>query len=204
MNRTVRGKEFLKKKLTKENMLVLALLGVLCLVIAIPTGKSGKEEAEGDQKQQTALYGKETAGDDSGESQLSGSGARSREEERLEEILAGMEGVGKVQVMITWKESEEQVVEKDVTERTDSVSENDSAGGSRISEQTEKGEETVYITDADGRKSPSIKKTVNPKAEGVFVLAQGGGNPTVAKNITEAIEALFGLEAHKIKVAKMK
>mgnify|MGYP006875711212 CR=1 FL=1 len=38
----------------------------------------------------------------------------------------------------------------------------------------------------------------------VTVVAQGGGNAVVQKNITDVIQALFGVEAHKIKVVKMK
>jgi stage III sporulation protein AG len=40
--------------------------------------------------------------------------------------------------------------------------------------------------------------------EGVSVVAQGGGDSQIQKNITEVIQALFGIEAHKIKVVKMK
>ena len=39
---------------------------------------------------------------------------------------------------------------------------------------------------------------------GVLVSAEGGGDPVVVKNIQEAVMALFQLEAHKIKVMKMK
>ena len=41
------------------------------------------------------------------------------------------------------------------------------------------------------------------QVEGVTVLAQGGDSPVLKKNITEVIEALFDIEPHKIKVAKM-
>ncbi len=42
-----------------------------------------------------------------------------------------------------------------------------------------------------------------PEIEGVVVVAQGGGEPTVVSEITSAIEALLGVPAHKIKVLKM-
>ena len=48
-----------------------------------------------------------------------------------------------------------------------------------------------------------MKKTLAACVEGVTVLAQGGDLPAVQKNITDVIEALFGIEAHKIKVAKL-
>ena len=34
-------------------------------------------------------------------------------------------------------------------------------------------------------------------------MAEGGDDPGVVQNITEAVMALFGVEAHKIKVMKM-
>ena len=39
----------------------------------------------------------------------------------------------------------------------------------------------------------------------VFVIvAEGGDDSEVRKNISESVEALFGLDAHKIKIVKMK
>jgi stage III sporulation protein AG len=38
---------------------------------------------------------------------------------------------------------------------------------------------------------------------GVIIVAKGGDNGTVVTQITEAVEALLGLPAHKIKVLKM-
>ena len=47
-------------------------------------------------------------------------------------------------------------------------------------------------------------KTTSPQVEGVLVVCEGAGVGTVSKNITDAIEVLFGIEPHKIKVVKMK
>ena len=40
--------------------------------------------------------------------------------------------------------------------------------------------------------------------EGVSVVAEGGDNAVVQNNISDIVQALFGIEAHKIKVVKMK
>lgn len=42
------------------------------------------------------------------------------------------------------------------------------------------------------------------KIQGVLIVAQGGDDPVVVRNIQEAVMALFQVEAHKIKVMKMK
>lgn len=36
--------------------------------------------------------------------------------------------------------------------------------------------------------------------EGIVVIAEGGGNAVVVRNITEVVQALFAVDSHKIKV----
>ena len=40
--------------------------------------------------------------------------------------------------------------------------------------------------------------------EGVVVIAEGGGNAIVVRNITEVVQALFDVDSHKIKVIEKK
>ena len=44
---------------------------------------------------------------------------------------------------------------------------------------------------------------LSPEVKGILVVAEGGGNTSVKKQIQETIEALFGLDAHKISIMKM-
>ena len=46
-------------------------------------------------------------------------------------------------------------------------------------------------------------KELEPEVEGVIVIALGCGNASVKQNILEAVQALFPVEAHKIKIMKM-
>ncbi|ODM07677.1 hypothetical protein [Eisenbergiella tayi] len=189
-----------KKKLTKENMAILALLGILLMVIALPVKKTenaGDETGLSDTGSDT-MKTSETEKND-------GDGSYTQEvENRLEALLSSMDGVGEVKVMVTLSSSVEQVVEKDVPYSMDTTKETDSAGGSRDVVNSKQEETTVYVTDQAGNKTPYISKTLEPAIEGVTVVAQGGGNAVVQKNITDVIQALFGVEAHKIKVVKMK
>lgn len=199
-----------KKKLTKENMAVVALLGLLLMVIAIPADRfsgdvqenAGKDTWEGTSATQEGMETGEAA--DGGDAASGGEGYAKRMEEELQELLSAMEGVGEVKVMITIRDSGEQVVEKDVPSESGWVSETDSAGGTRESESARQEESTVYITDSEGNRTPYISQTTQPEIEGVTVVAQGGGDALIQKNITEVIQALFDIEAHKIKVVKMK
>ncbi len=189
-----------KKKLTKENMAIMALLGILLMVIAIPVKKTET------QKDQTAAPENQSAASgtqETGEEENAG-GYAGELEERLESLLASMEGVGNVKVMVTLDSSREQVVEKDIPSTMDTTKETDSTGGSRDVINSRQEETTVYVTDSAGNKTPYVSKIREPSIEGVTVVAQGGGNAVIQKNITEVIQALFGIEAHKIKVVKMK
>lgn len=190
-------KAWCRKKVTKDNMIVIALLGVLLLVIALPTGKK-----DGDTGTESGLLDTKSAMLDAGQEETD----LSREEaleRRLEQFLSCMDGVGQVKVMITFSSTEEQVVEKDIPSVSSQTSETDSAGGSRSITSQDLDEETVYTTDRAGNQIPYVRKTLAAQVEGVTVLAQGGGSAVVQRNITDVIEALFGIEAHKIKVAKM-
>lgn len=42
-------------------------------------------------------------------------------------------------------------------------------------------EETVYMTDSEGRRTPYIVQTTKPEVIGVAVIAEGGGNPRYRK-----------------------
>lgn len=186
------------KKWKKDQWLILFLAGVLLLVIAIPansgkTGgndeKTGITESTGEtvSKEKTVTSSEDYAGD---------------LEAKLEDLLSEMEGVGKVRVMITLKDSGESVVEKDTNTTGTSTAEKDSGGGERQITESSLEENTIY-QDSSGTGEPFISKENMPEIQGVLVVAQGGGNIVTAGNISESLEALFGIEAHKIKVVKM-
>lgn len=191
-------KEFLRekkwKKMKKDQWLILFLAGVLLLVVAIPSGKSSSK-TEKQQNAQTEIA--QTNGTGSGESDY-----EETLETRLAQILEGMDGVGNVQVMITFQDQGESVVEKDVTMRQDAGTGSSGAGSSN-SGSRESSESTVF-SQSDGDETPFVNKEILPKIDGVLVVAEGGADAGVRKNISEAVEALFGLDAHKIKIVKMK
>jgi stage III sporulation protein AG len=104
--------------------------------------------------------------------------------------------------MITLKSSEENVVEKDQQSDGQSVEEEDSQGGKRTTKETSSDKTSIYEQKSDGTQVPYVSKKLSPEVEGVIVIADGGGNAVVVQNITGAIQALYGVEAHKIKVMK--
>lgn len=211
-------KEYLLKR---DNLIILILTGVLLLVIAWPieevSTKKNKETGLWDRSGGNIGYSSVQSLGKDGDSNGSKEEVYSMEtegfqeeyiverlEQRLEEILSSMQDVGKVKVMVTLASSGEKVIEKDIPLERSNVVENDSTGGNRSTNEMYSREETVYATNAQGDKIPYVVKEYSAVVEGVSVVAEGGDSALVQKNICEVIQALFGIEAHKIKVVKMK
>lgn len=53
-----------------------------------------------------------------------------------------------------------------------------------------------------GNVSVMITFQKSDEIEGVVVIADGGGNAVVVRNITEVVQALFDVDSHKIKVIR--
>jgi stage III sporulation protein AG len=186
------------KSLNRTDWLVVMLLGVLLLVIAIPTGSAQKSEAGGDSADSSgnALTGQsegtqknadesaETDGDADSQAEFM-SAYKKQLESELASLLSQMDGVGQVQVMLTLKDSGADVLDKNV-KRDGDASETD----------------TVVYSGEDGE-APYVTNRFAPDVAGVFIVAEGGGNAVIVSDISEAVMALFGIEAHKIKVVKM-
>ena len=196
---------FLREKkwnhVKKDQWLILFLAGVLLLIIAMPAGRKNSTTSDVEMNTQNSQSAVTTQGGSDYETY----GAAL--EQRLETILQRMRGVGDVQVMITFRDQGESIVEKDVTMREDRQAgeqkegETDAVNGG--SGSCENSETTVYSR-SDGDETPFVNRAILPKIDGVLIVAEGGDDSEVRKNISESGEALFGLDAHKIKIVKMK
>ena len=188
------------RNLKKTDWIALALLGVLLLVIVLPTGEEKNNRLLNAAKQTDTVEENKTAGQkikvEEAESYVT------YLEEKLETVLREMEGVGRVKVMITLSDCGESIVEKDSVEKSNSTIERDDSGGSRDIYEKELQAETVCIENADGN-YPYVEKELLPTIEGILVVAEGGGSSFIVSEISKAAMALFPIEAHKIIVVKM-
>ena len=117
-------------------------------------------------------------------------------------ILSHVKGVGRTKVMVTLASGSERIIEKDTNSGSESIQETDSQGGSRNTINSSSSQETVYSGGEDGNGEPYVTKELTPIVEGVVVVAEGGDDPVAVQNITEAVQALFEIDTHKIKVMK--
>ncbi len=210
----------------KDKYLFLLASGVILCILAFPaeefsmaarSDKASSILADGKQEGntlgfQSGLYpasGSQVSGlggDGEMEAVLAASGKTEESYEknlelRIQQLLQHVEGVGKVDVMIVLKSSAEKVFHMDGATSRTVTEEADSSGGTRKAESTEQDRSTI-LQSADGQTVPVIEKELFPELSGIIISAEGGGSPAVQAEICAAMEALFGLPAHKIKVLK--
>ena len=175
---------------------ILLLAGICCLVIVYPMGNGEKDvqEEKGNQVMESRQDISAVQKDADYLGQL---------EKRLEDMLSGVKDVGRVRVMITANRTVQKNVLQNGTREREQMTETDSAGGSRTS-ISEKSEGTTVFYDIDGDSTPYILSETYPEITGVVVIAQGSGNGTVDLDILNAVQVLFDVPAHKIKIMKMK
>ncbi len=180
------------EKKRRDRWMLLALFGILILVIVWPVGSKSKEA---DNQVSESVAGTEKRTYNYAEQYTASM------ELRLKEILENVDGAGAVQVMITVKNNGEQVVEKDKSYSESKTIQSGDGGKNTTTANTSRSESTVYDRTDSG--SPYVVKQLEPEIEGVLVAAQGAGDETVVNEITYAVQVLFDVPVHKIKVVKM-
>ena len=155
--------KFSLKKWDKQQWMILLLLGLILLVMAIPTKKISQTVSQKKTGSKNTMAGsgiyEHLYGNSNADAQVLTEKAVL--EQQLEQLLQQVEGIGQVKVMLMLENSEDTMT-------------------------------------AFSAQNPSVS------IQGVLIAAQGGDNSVVVRNIQEAVMALFQVEAHKIKVMKMK
>lgn len=102
-------------------------------------------------------------------------------EQRLTALISRVEGAGKAVVMVTLESGSESVYATDT----------DSDGSS------------THVLLGSGRADGLVETVQTPRILGVAVVCEGGGSAAVQGRVTALLEALTGLGASHITVAKM-
>ena len=191
-------------KMSKEKWLLILVCGVILLILSFPAGGRPKSGNSFIPSGSASGTGDTLKTGSSSKIQSSQNEEREYEklmEDRVKAILKNVDGVGAVDVMITLKSSKEKVLRVDKEKSRSSTEEKDSTGGTRSSMSEEIKENT--LTGGSGTSGePVVEKEIQPEIEGIIISAQGGGSSVVKSEISQAMEALFDIPVHKIKVLK--
>lgn len=193
----IKGKQAIREfiqKIGAARLIIIVLAGIMLLVFSMPSEKASFEED---------VTATETGAGQEGSAALSAMYQYAKkQEEATEKILSSVEGIGKVEVMLTLSSSEQKITLQDGSNTSEETTQSAQSGGSRMDSKSQSGEESVLVK-KNGEEIPYVVQVQAPVVEGVVVVAQGIDSGKKKTEIIEAIQALFPVETHKIKVMKM-
>lgn len=159
----------LVEKIPKEKRsIILAVVGILlmCLILLSSFFDTGKTE-NNDTKAYTEAYEE--------------NGYVAELERKLTDIISSIEGAGRVKVMITLENSEENVYAIDINES--------------------KNEYVLIKTSSD--EGGLLLKIIQPKVRGVAIVCDGGEVGKVKMSILDATCSAMGISSSKVSISKM-
>lgn len=118
---------------------------------------------------------------------------------KLKRILSSINGVGNVDVMISYSNTVTQVPMYSTKENTTTIEEQDVNGGKRKTEEISN-EQNIIFEEKSNTKIPAVKQTIMPEVVGVIVTAEGANNSVIKENIKNAVGAVLNIASHRIQV----
>ena len=192
-------KALAKRKGDKDNKKTIEII-LIITIIAINT--IWKKDNKTESNKNTNTLGKQLA-DTNQIVDVNSKVADDDTEERLKNILSKIEGVGNVDVLITYSRTS-QIVPLYNEDLTESITEEtDKEGGTRKINENSTKKDIIYQED-NGEKTPITQSIISPKIEGAIITAEGASNAEIKSNIISAVEAVTGIGSHKIQVFEMK
>lgn len=162
----------------KANRIVFAV-GLILLLLVAYFYVSGKSDSTEKQK-----------------NRLSADDYVSQTEDRLEEILSEIRGVGQCSVLITLESGIEYVYAEEEKYSSDSLS------SENRTEAGENRQKSYVTTKTSGEETPVVVTEITPSVKGVAVICDGGGMPAVKSVVTEMISKALGIPGDKIAIAQ--
>ncbi|MCI1955495.1 MAG: stage III sporulation protein AG [Oscillospiraceae bacterium] len=125
-------------------------------------------------------------------------------ENSLSGIISQIDGVGNARVMVTLEQTSKSVY---ATQEKKSGQQTDEKAESGVGKnETNNSDETTYllVKDADGSEKALQVTEVQPVVKGVVVVCDGGGDPKVQQNITDAVTTALHITSVRVCVIKAK
>ncbi|MBQ3431795.1 MAG: hypothetical protein IJG23_03325 [Clostridia bacterium] len=112
-------------------------------------------------------------------------------EQKLQKILALIDGIGNCRVMLTLESSEQSVYSSDLESQTQE------GGDSSSSSQ-----KNQYVIVDDNGQKPVLEKEIEPKIRGVIVVCEGADDVYVRSAVIDSVRAALGISGANISVVR--
>ena len=120
-------------------------------------------------------------------------------EQRLQNILSQIKGVGAVHVMVTLENGVEYRYAADEKKSGDSVFTyaNGQELPSKVQEK-EDSQQSYILVDSTGGKKPLVLTELSPRVKGVVVVCNGASSPVIRQRVTVAVTTALGVTSLQV------
>ncbi len=163
----------------RPNMVVvwIIIIGVLILCFS---GMGGRDDKKGEEAETRSDF----------------KNFEEEQEKKLETILKKINGAGDVTVFISVEGGGEKILARNNKSKLTEEISDKGVGGNN-----EETESQVVVSGKSSSEEPYVVEEKTPKIGGVLVVAEGAGDERVRVEIYDAVKAIYGVAAHRIKVA---
>lgn len=170
----------------KKKIYSLLSLGIVCAIALIVLPGISKDESS--EKEKKASVDKQAEANEQEDINTT--------EEKLKNILSKIDGVGDVDVFITFESSEEIQPAFNTNSNTEKTQEVDAQGGERTI--TTSNENKTMITSSSNE--PIVLKTNEAKIKGVVVVSSGASDPKVKETIYSVVQTALQVAGHQVAI----
>lgn len=125
-------------------------------------------------------------------------------EAKLQNLITGIEGVGRAKVMVTLESGVENVYLQEEKRSADTSREGDSAAEVSARVYSKENVEQKYIlVDQNGKKQPVLLTQLQPKIQGVIIVCEGAGSIRVQQNLINVVTTALNVPSTRVCVVKI-
>ena len=177
-------KDKLFSKTGTTALLVIGILGIALIALTSFWPSSDKKTSSSSSNISTAEYAKQI-------------------ESQLTNIVGHIDGVGRVQVMVTVESGVQYVYEQNQKDTNDTTTSSSNDGDMQKQENTGTEQNPVIMENSSGGQQALIKTELQPAIKGVVVVCDGGDNPVVQENVVSTVTTALDVPSNHISVSKM-
>jgi stage III sporulation protein AG len=127
-------------------------------------------------------------------------------EARLTELISGMEGAGRVRLMVTLENAGETVYAQEEVRNVDKHEEavpTLETAAKTVSQKENVEQRYILVEGENGRREALVEKELEPRIQGVVVLCEGAGRPAVVESITHVVTTALNIPTTRVCVVKI-
>ena len=166
---------------------IIVLLGILGMVLILVSQFTDDDQAGQGQPQ-------------TGNAEFASQDYVAQLEERLQNLISQIDGVGRNKVMITLESGVEYVYAQEQRRSTDTTH----SGGGEIpagSRTQENVEQRFILVDTEfGRREALVLTRIPPRIQGVIIVCEGANNPVVEQKLISVVTTALGIPSTRVSV----